>query len=63
MIIYLLVVLCLLPMFVWGEGHPTKIDMKKVVEKAEQDINEELMELMKSGAKSRRFSHKKITPV
>ena len=50
-------------MFVWGEGHPTKIDMKKVVEKAEQDINEELMELMKSGAKSRRFSHKKITPV
>ena len=34
-----------------------------LIKRAEDDINEEVKEMMKLGARSKRFVHKKITPL
>ena len=39
------------------------IDPDELVHRAEEDINRELRELTKLGARSNRFVHKKMTPV
>ena len=57
------IVLAVLSMFVWGGGYGNKIDMADLMKRAEEDITKEVTGLMKSGASSRRFARKKITPV
>ena len=39
------------------------IDPGELIRHAEEDINRELRELTKLGARSNRFAHKKLTPV
>ena len=39
------------------------IDPDELIRRAEEDINRELRELTKLGARSNRFVHKKLTPV
>jgi len=46
-----------------GRGNANKIDPEDLIEQAEEDIDNDLRELMKLGARSKRFVHKKITPI
>ena len=57
------VLLAVLSMFAWGGGYGVKVDPNELMQRAEEDINNDLRDLMKLGAQSRRFTHKKITPL
>ena len=48
---------------VLGSVSKKTIDPDELIRRAEEDINRELRELTKLGARSNRFVHKKLTPV
>ena len=57
------IVLVSLVICVLGSVSTNTIDPDELVRRAEEDINRELRELTKLGARSNRFVHKKLTPV
>ena len=56
-------ILALLLLFTLEGGNSNKIDHNELMKRVEEDINNEVREMMKLGARSKRFVHKKITPV
>ena len=56
-------ILAILLIFTLEGGHSNKIDHSELMKRVEEDINNEVREMMKLGARSKRFVHKKITPV
>lgn len=48
---------------VQGDSNTSKIDNDELIKRAEEDINNDVKEMMKMGARSKRFVHKKITPM
>ena len=48
---------------VLGSVSTKTIDPDELIRRAEEDINRELREQTKLGARSNRFVHKKLTPV
>ena len=48
---------------VQGDSNTSKIDNDELIKRAEEDINNDIKEMMKMGARSKRFVHKKITPM
>ena len=48
---------------VLGSVSTKTIDPDELIRRAEEDINREIRELTKLGARSNRFVHKKLTPV
>ena len=54
---------CMLFALVQGDVNDSKINNEDLIKRAEEDINNEIKEMMKMGARSKRFVHKKITPM
>ena len=57
------VTLFILFSLVQGDSNTSKIDNDELIKRAEEDINNDVKEMMKMGARSKRFVHKKITPM
>ena len=57
------VTLLILFSLVQGDSNTSKIDNDELIKRAEEDINNDVKEMMKMGARSKRFVHKKITPM
>ena len=59
----LTVTLVILFSLVQGDGNTRRFDRDELIKRAEEDINKEIKEMMKMGARSKRFIHKKMTPM
>ena len=57
------VTLFILFSLVEGDSNTSKIDSDELIKRAEEAINNDVKEMMKMGARSKRFVHKKITPM
>ena len=57
------VTLFILFSLVEGDSNTSTIDNDELIKRAEEAINNDVKEMMKMGARSKRFVHKKITPM
>ena len=55
--------LALFLIFILERGNASQIGSEDIIKRAQEDIDNDLRELMKLGARSKRFTHKKITPM
>ena len=56
-------ILALLLIFTLEGGQSNKIDHSELMRRVKEDIDNEVREMMELGARSKRFVHKKTTPM